>query len=74
MITLQLSFFLNFVQTTVAARRQDCKNQNFSAKAESLELLANSSCSYHKTDRSRLMVTKYLNVEKTQSAKISKFL
>ena len=64
--------FNNFVQSAVDAPRQGGKNPNSSVVAETMKLVANSSYGCQIMDRSRHTVTKYLNVEKTHSAIISK--
>ena len=51
------------------ARREGDKNPYSTAVAETMKLLANSSYGYQTLDRSRHTVTKYLNDEKTHSAK-----
>ena len=66
--------FDNFVQSAVDARRQGDENPNSSVVAETMKLLANSSCGYQIMDRSRHTVTKYLTDEKTHSAINSKML
>ena len=65
--------FNKFVQSAVDARRQGDEKPNSSVIAETTKLLANSSYSYQKKDRSRHTVTKYLNDEKTHCALNSKF-
>ena len=62
----------NFVQSAVDAPRQGDKSPNSSVVAETMKLLANSSCGYQIMDRSRHTVIKYLNDEKTHSAINSK--
>ena len=64
--------FNNFIQSAVDARRQGDENPNSSVLAENMKLLANSSYGYQIMDRSRHIVTKYLNDEKTHSAINSK--
>ena len=59
------SFFNNFVQSAVDARRQGDEKPNAS-------VVANSSYGYQKMDRSRYTVTKYLTDEKTHIAINSK--
>ena len=54
------------------ARRQGDENPISSVVAETMKLLANSSCGYQIMDRSRHTLTKYLNEEKTHSALNSK--
>ena len=65
--------FNKFVQSAVDARRQGDEKPNSSVIAETTKLLANSSYSYQKKDRSRHTVTKYLNDEKTHCSLNSKF-
>ena len=48
------------------------ENPNSSVVAETMKLLANSSCGYQIMDRCRHTVTKYLSVEKTHAAINSK--
>ena len=60
--------FGNFVQSAVDARRQRDENPTSSVVAETMKLLANSSCGYQIMGRSRHTVTKYLSDEKTHSA------
>ena len=57
--------FNNFVQSAVNARREGHENPNSSVVAETMKLLANG---YQIMDRSRHLVTKYLNDEKTHGA------
>ena len=64
--------FNNFVQSAVDARRQADENPNSSVVSDTMKLLANSSYGYQIMDRSRPTVTKYLNDEKTHSAKNSR--
>ena len=64
--------FNNFVQSAVDTRRQGDENPNSSVVAETMKLLANSSCGYQIMDLSRHTVTKYFNDEKTHSAINSK--
>ena len=66
--------FNSFVQSAVDAGRQGDENPNSSVVAETMKLLANSSYGYQIMDRSRHLVTKYLNDEKTYSAINSKML
>ena len=56
----------------MVARRQGDENPNSSVVAETMKLLAISSYGYPIMDRSRHTVTKYLTVEKTNSAINSK--
>ena len=58
----------SFVQSAVIARRQGDENPNSSVLAETMKILASSSCGYQIMDRSRHTVTKYLNNKKTHSA------
>ena len=60
--------FSGFVQSAVNARRQGDENLNSSVVTETVKFLANSSYGYQITDRSRRIVTKYLNYKKTHSA------
>ena len=60
--------FNSFVQSAVDARRQGDENPNSSLFAETMKLLANSSCGYQIMDRSRHTVTKYLTDKKTHAA------
>ena len=64
--------FNNFVQSAVDARRQGDKSPNSSVVAETMKMLANSSCGYQIKDRSRHTVKKYPTDEKTHSAINSK--
>ena len=64
--------FSNFVQSAVVARHQRDENANSSVVAETMKVLANSSYGYQIMDRSRHTVAKYLNDEKTHSAKNGK--
>ena len=64
--------FNNFVQSAVDARREGDENPNSSVVAETMKLLAISSCGYQIMDRSRHTVTKYLTDAKTHSAINSK--
>ena len=64
--------FSNFVQSAVVARRQRDENANSSVVAETMKVLAKSSYVYQMMDRSRHIVAKYLNDEKTHSAKNGK--
>ena len=61
-------FFNKFVQFGVNALRRGGENPNSSVVAETMKLLANSSCGYQTMDRSRHTVTKYLSDEKTHGA------
>ena len=65
--------FNSFVQSAVDARRQGDENRNSSVVAETMKLLANSSCGYQIMDRGRHTVTKYLTDEQTHAATNSKF-
>ena len=56
--------FNKFGQSAVDARREGDKNPNSSVVAETMNLLANSSYGYQIMDRSRHIVTNYLNDEK----------
>ena len=60
--------FNKFVQSTVDARREGDENPNSSVVAETMKLIANSSYGYQIMDRSRHIVTKYSNDEKTHGA------
>ena len=64
--------FNSFVQAAVDPRRKGDDNANSSVVAETMKLLANSSCGYQLMDRSRHTVTKYLSDEKTHAAINSK--
>ena len=64
--------FDNFVQSAVDERRQGDAKPNSSVVAESMKLLANSSCRYQIMDRTRHTVTQYVTDEKTNSAFNSK--
>ena len=66
--------FNTFVQSAVKTRRRGDENSNSNFVAETMKLLAKSSCVYQKIGRSRQTVAKYLNDEKTHSAKNSKML
>ena len=63
----------SFVQSAVDARRKGDENSNSSVVAETMKLLANSSYGYQTMDRSRHIITKYLNDEKAHKAINSKF-
>ena len=60
--------FNSFVQSAVDAGRQGDEFPKLSVVAETMKLLANSSCGYQIMDRSRHTVTKYLSDEKTHGA------
>ena len=68
-----LNCFNSFVQSAVEARRQGDENPYSSVVAETMTLLANSSCGSQVMDRSRHTVTKYLSDEKAHKAMNSKF-
>ena len=56
--------FNSFVQAAVDARKEGDENPDSSVVAETMKLLANSSCGYQIMDRSRHTVTKYISDEK----------
>ena len=60
--------FNKFVQSALNARREGDEKPNSSVVAETMKLLAKSSCGYQIIDRSRHTVTKYLNDEKSHGA------
>ena len=64
--------FNMFVQSVMDARRQGDENPNSSVVAETMKLLANSSCGYQIMDRSQRSVAKYLTDKKTLAAINSK--
>ena len=68
----QKKCFNSFVQAAVEARNKIDENPNSSVVAEKMKPLANSSCGYQNTDRSRHTVTKYLSDKKTHAANNSK--
>ena len=61
------------MQSAVNARRETDENPNSRVVAETMKLLANSSCGYQVMDRSRHTVTRYLSDEKTHGAINTKF-
>ena len=65
--------FKSFVESAVNARRQGDEKPNSGVVVETMTFLANSSYGYQIMDRSRHIVTKYLNNENTHSAIINKF-
>ena len=65
--------FNSFVQFAVDPRWKGDENPYSSVGAETMKLLANSSCGYQILDRSRHTVTKYLKDEKTHKATNSMF-
>ena len=60
--------FNNFVQTVVDARREGDENPLSGVVAQKVKLSGNSSYGYQIMDRSRHIITKYLNDEKTHKA------
>ena len=62
------------MQSAVNARLEGDENPNCSVVAETMKLLANSSCGYQIMDRSRHTVTNYLNDEKRNGSINTKFL
>ena len=63
--------FNTFVKSAVTARRHRDENPNSSFVTETMKLLANTSNVYQIKDRSRNIVTKFLNDKKMHSAKKS---
>ena len=60
--------FKSFVQSVLDARRKSDENLHSNVVAETMKVLANSSCGNQIMDRSRHTVTKYLNDEKAHKA------
>ena len=70
---IPLKCFTSFVQSEVNARREGDKNPHPGVVAETMKLVANSSCVYQMMDRGRHRLTSYLKDEKALTAISNKF-